>query len=298
LGDRTSVLAAYRVKGSGKSTYREMSMTQDEVVKRRAYMREVLISTNFNNLSDDALDSSRLANLSDDNGISYLYENESGYEFFISSSKVNEEQAQFRKVRAMMPFKYLNKRGKDFDWDIYGCETIEAKNMVNKFIVNFNDFKDKGMGLYVYSRTKGSGKTMLSCCILNELAHRFAVSVKFVSVLDLIEITKKSFKEGDAAVNEIYNATVLVIDDIGVQMSKEWVDSVLYRLINSRYNKKLVNIYTSNIKIADLKVDDRISDRIEGTSYELLLPEKSIRYMNSKSEKDELMRIVNKKEPL
>ena len=91
----------------------------------------------------------------------------------------------------------------------------------------------------------------------------------------------------------LYTSSVLVLDDIGVQMSKEWVDTVFYRLINTRYNEKLVTIYTSNIAVGKLKMDERITGRIESRSYEIHLPEVPVRSVQRKAEKDELLNRMN-----
>ena len=102
---------------------------------------------------------------------------------------------------------------------------------------------------------------------MNEIGKRYAVGTKFCNVLDFLDMTKKGYSGDDREVTALFDASLLVLDDIGVQMSKEWVDTVLYRLVNSRYTNRLPTIYTSNIPVEKLKVDDRISDRIESTTY-------------------------------
>ena len=90
---------------------------------------------------------------------------------------------------------------------------------------------------------------MLSCCILNELAEKHALNVKFINVLDLLDMTKRSYKGNQPEISAIYDAAVLVLDDIGAQISREWTDTVLYQLINRRYNERRITIYTSNIVV-------------------------------------------------
>ena len=92
----------------------------------------------------------------------------------------------------------------------------------------------------------------------------------------------------------MYQAGLLVIDDIGVQMSREWTDTVFYRLINERYTNRKPTIYTSNIPVEGLKMDDRITDRIESTTYLLRLPDESIRKILRQEEKDELLQKIEK----
>lgn len=130
---------------------------------------------------------------------------------------------------------------------------------------------------------------MLSCCLVNEINNRYAGVSKFVNILDFLEMTKKGFNGNDDDIKALYQANLLVLDDIGVQMSKEWIDTVLYRLINERYINRLPTIYTSNVPVDRLKMDDRITDRIESTTYPVSLPEESIRKETRKQDKQKLL---------
>ena len=197
----------------------------------------------------------------------------------------------FRRIRAMMPFQYMDKTGQDFDWSKYGTDIGGTKGIVNDYISKFHDMNENGFGLYIHSKTKGSGKTMLSCCIINELAKRYvAYSYKFCSVPDLIELTKDFHnQEAQKAVRELYSCSVLVLDDIGVQMSKEWTNNVLYRLINTRMNDKRVTIYTSNMELDKLNLDERIIDRIAAGTYKVSLPEVSIRQREAEKRRREVL---------
>lgn len=280
-------LATFRVRKAGGLAYRSMDMTADEVAERRAYIRRTLRNTPRNNLPNDVLDQVRLTEMENKR---YIFEDPEGREFYISFSTLTHEESEFRKVRSMIPFNFIGLKGKDFNWDIYGKDVDEAKKYVNSFILKFEQFRKNGMGLYIYSATKGSGKTMLSCCILNEISDRYPVSVKFINALDLLEMTKQGYKGDDPEeLKPLYACSVLVIDDIGVQMSKDWINTVFYRLINVRYTERLVTVYTSNIATDALKMDDRIIDRIEGTTYLVELPEVAVRHMKQKKEKVKIL---------
>lgn len=284
-------LARYRVS-SGSNLQYQRKMRPEEVTERRRYIRGILKgSAYWANKSNADIDNTRIMKEGDD----YLIEDEEGQLFFHSVGKVTREETEFRKIRAMMPFEFMDLTGKDFRWEEYSQDINVPRDYVNNFILNFEKFRKKGMGLYIYSSEKGSGKTMLSCCILNELVKRYAVSVKFINSLDLLEITKKGYRgEGQEELEGLYNASVLVIDDIGVQLAKEWVDTVFYRLINYRYTQRLITIYTSNLPAGQLKVDDRITDRIENTTYFVPLPEESVRSKIRKRKKEKIMQEIIK----
>lgn len=216
------MLATHRVLKEGGPTYRAVAMDAEEIAERRAYIRRTLRDfPEWCNLDNNTIDEMMIYPV--DNGM--LVKGACGYEYYIPSNRISMKEAEFRKEHSMMPFEFMDLSGKDFDWSKYSADIAECRKIVNQYILRFPQFQEKGMGLYIYSGTKGSGKTMLSCCILNEIVKRYAVSVKFINALDLLEMTKKGFQGGEET-DQLYHAGLLVIDDIGVQMSKEWVDTV------------------------------------------------------------------------
>ena len=79
-------------------------------------------------------------------------------------------------------------------WGLYGDDDQDAelgRKWSNAFILNFRKFRRDGKGFFVYSKTKGSGKTFLSICLANEVMWRYDVNVKFISILDYLDLTKK-----------------------------------------------------------------------------------------------------------
>lgn len=287
-------LAARRVLGAGGIRYRAAAMSEEEIMARRSYIRNVLrMYPAYRDISAEQVDRMRLESIS---GGRYILEDEEGREYLLPSSTLPKSEAEFRKARAMMPPEFMDLSGKDFDWSRYQADTTKARDMVNRYIMEFDRFRSGGYGLYICSKTKGSGKTMLSCCILNELAKRYRGSIKFINALDFVEITKKSYDGDRQEVEALHKAAVLVVDDIGVQLSREWTDTVFYRLINERYTNRLPTIYTSNIPVDKLKMDDRVVDRIESTTYQVDLPEESIRKAKRQQEKEALLQAAGAQE--
>ena len=265
------------------------SMTPEELSERRIYMRKTLVRfPRWENMTNAQYEDIRVYR----QGNHLMLEDANGYEYLLPAAGVTAEESEFRKIRAMMPFEFLDVRAKDFQWSRYQGDVTVAKEMVNRYILHYEKLRNKGMGLYIYSGTKGSGKTMLACCLLNEITKRYKGVVKFVNILDFLEMTKKGFSGDDEDVNNIRHAGLLVVDDIGVQMTKEWIDTVLYSLVNDRYVNRLPTIYTSNIPVNRLKMDDRITDRIESTTYSVQLPEESIRKAMREQQKQKLLQEI------
>ena len=59
--------------------------------------------------------------------------------------------------------------------------------------------------------------------------------------------------------------------------NKEWITTALFRLIDRRYTNHYPTIFTSNVRMEDLKTDSRITDRIYSVSIPVIMPEVNVR---------------------
>lgn len=263
----------------GSKEFKEM--TPEEHIERNIYMRHKLKGTTHENATDEELDHARLKMIAQ--GLYYEFENE------VVRLGHNETWADERRRRAAIPAIYEGMGAQDFEFDIYGKDMKKVKDIVNGFIVKFSLWQCEGKNLYIYSKTKGTGKTMLASILLNEVTMRHMTPARFITVYDYLDMVTESWKDktGDisARLRDIENTPLLVLDDIGVQSVDKLTNDKLFKLIDKRYNKKLVTIYTSNKKIPDLGLDDRITSRISAKSYVVHLPEVSIRQKKEEEEK-------------
>lgn len=124
------------------------------------------------------------------------------------------------------------------------------------------NFAEKGSvrGLYLYGPT-GSGKTHLSCAILNELIRLYQIEAHYAKISrDILGKLRETFNPqsevyGEARKIEAALASypALVIDDFGVHRETPWVNSVLYDLVDTRYENEKLTILTSNEPIESWK---------------------------------------------
>lgn len=198
---------------------------------------------------------------------------------FLEDGTVLDSRLDERRSRSGMPLEYVYCTGKSIDWGKYGTENITPqKNIVNAFVVNFEVFQREGRGLYFYSNTKGSGKTMIACAVANEILKTHDISVKFISVADYIELVKAKDDSSRECVKAVLEAGLLILDDVGAQVeNKDWITTALFRLIDRRYANHYSTIFTSNVPVESLQTDSRISDRIYAMSVPVIMPEINIR---------------------
>ncbi len=86
--------------------------------------------------------------------------------------------------------------------------------------------------------------------------------INWADYSDIIRYAK--FEDKSDKVNSMMQAPFLFIDDIGVEKKSEFSDTILYRVLNHRYDRNMYTAFTSNVKIGDLDYDGRIISRIIG----------------------------------
>lgn len=210
--------------------------------------------------------------------------------FFLPDDRVLQEQIAGRQSRSWMPKEFVYKTARDFDWTQYGEGVGYQKQVANAFVINFDKFRKQGRGLYIYSLTKGSGKTMLACCMANEILKTHNIPVKFISMQEYIELSRDKGEAAKARINAILEAVLLIVDDIGATAEdKDWISSAIFRLVNRRHENLLPTIYTSNAPIDDLKCGERTTSRIYEDSVPLSMPEVSIRRKKADKSRDEFL---------
>lgn len=200
--------------------------------------------------------------------------------------------------RANIPPAYYEATLEAFDWNGYEDDkgTVDLslqKKFVDSFVNDFEKWQAEGLGLYIYSSIRGTGKTFLASCICNELMKQKALVSKFVSASELIKMDHEDSKTNfeKSQIETLCECSLLVIDDLGQQKSGEnWLDDILFRIIDYRYQHKLVTCITSNIELKRLRLDDRVSDRLNKMCQNLPLPEISYRQKESNKSKKEFFK--------
>ena len=200
--------------------------------------------------------------------------------------KCREKAVMSRRLRfADIPEAFRGMDLRLFRMDVYRKQ--ESKKMVSDackiiktYLDDFESQKERGMGLYIWSRTKGSGKTRIAAGIANELMKRY--TVKFAVSLTILQEIKNTWRR-DAAGSEsqlldaLSTTDILIIDDFGVEAPAAWINDKMYQIINERYINQKVTIFTSNDPLDKISYDDRITNRIKERTYQIAFPEESVR---------------------
>lgn len=210
------------------------------------------------------------------------------------------QRVQVSRGQANIPSNFYDKHIEDFDRNIYRTQDGKPADIskmmqaVDSFIQEYEKWDKRGFGLYICSGMKGSGKTFLASCICNSLIQKYPMNTKFVSASQLLNISKNSDGSGNYTTDQLSllcKCKLLVIDDIGQKnCGSDWMNDVLFQIIDYRYQQKLVTIFTSNVKVVNLDLDDRIVDRINKMTFQMSLPEYCVRAKEANEQKTEFMK--------
>ncbi|MBQ3356939.1 MAG: ATP-binding protein [Oscillospiraceae bacterium] len=128
-----------------------------------------------------------------------------------------------------------------------------------------------GSGSLLFSGATGLGKTFLSACIARQVADR-GYSVVYETAIRLFSDFEAEKFGGAAEENrgksrKYLDCDLLIIDDLGTEMTTQFTVSMLYHLLNTRMMENRATIISTNL--ADTEIENRynpqIASRIIGT---------------------------------
>jgi DNA replication protein DnaC len=125
----------------------------------------------------------------------------------------------------------------------------------------------------------GVGKTHLSVAILKELIEKKGMACLFYELGTLLKEIQNSWnpvsQTSELKVLEpVFNAEVLVLDELGASKPTDWVGDTIMQIINTRYNDRKLTIFTTNYPderntLTDETLEDRIGVRLRSRLYEM-----------------------------
>lgn len=142
--------------------------------------------------------------------------------------------------------------------------TADQQTNLRKAFHLAHDFAENPHGWMVLLGSYGTGKTHLAAAIGN-YRHSLGDEVMFVVVPDLLDHLRATFGPDstisyDRLFDQIRNAQVLILDDLGTQSATPWAREKLYQIFNYRYNTAMPTVITSSDKLED--IDPRIRSRM------------------------------------
>jgi DNA replication protein DnaC len=139
------------------------------------------------------------------------------------------------------------------------------------------EYPTVGQGL-LFMGTVGVGKTHLSVAILRGLLEKGVPCLfyEFGALLKEIQGSYNPLAQNSElkVLAPIFNAEVLVLDELGASKTTDWVRDTMMQIIGTRYNERKLTIFTTNYfdersSERDETLEDRIGVRLRSRLYEM-----------------------------
>jgi DNA replication protein DnaC len=120
----------------------------------------------------------------------------------------------------------------------------------------------------LFMGTVGVGKTHLAIAVLKELIEKKGVACLFYESGSLLKAIQDSYNPISQTsemrvLAPVYQAEVLVLDELGATVPTNWVRDTMYQIINTRYNNKKLTIFTTNYLDEARTVGEEASDNTD-----------------------------------
>ena len=138
--------------------------------------------------------------------------------------------------------------------DVYR-DDVARLAVLNRMIKFVNDYPENRKGLYLYGDF-GVGKSFMVAALAHDLSEKRGVSSTLLHYPSFVIDVKNAIGDGNVKnlVDEIKQAEVLILDDIGAEQSTPWVrDEILQVILQYRMQEDLPTFFTSNFNFEDLE---------------------------------------------
>ena len=169
-----------------------------------------------------------------------------------------------------------------------GASPRESMELVYGVCVDYAECFNRTSGNLLFQGGTGLGKTFLSACIARVVARK-GFSVVYdtaVSALSVFESEKFNREEdASARAKRLTECDLLILDDLGTELSGSFAMSAIYTLINSRLIARKKTIITTNLGFDELRrrYTPQICSRLEGEYLNLNFYGRDIRVMKKES---------------
>ena len=161
---------------------------------------------------------------------------------------------------------HSDKTFETFDLRAHELPREEHENLKRAYTLA-REYAENPADWLVFTGPYGCGKTHLAAAIANYRVN-LGYSALFVVVPDLLDHLRATFNPQslvsyDQRFEEVRNAPLLILDDLGTQSATTWAQEKLFQLFNHRYNARLPTVITMQQSVEEFeKTNPRLCSRI------------------------------------
>ncbi len=173
-----------------------------------------------------------------------------GEQYAVECSCRMSKRSEMRLKRARIPKRYAHCSLQNFDILRDSDPSLSLALMKARGFAQGYPLETRDQGL-LFTGGVGVGKTHLAVGVLRELVEQRGATGIFCDYRDLLKQIQNSYSPQVAAteaeiLRPIFDAEVLVLDELGAVKKTDWVWDTVAHILNTRYNDKKTTIITTN----------------------------------------------------
>ena len=127
----------------------------------------------------------------------------------------------------------------------------KISNVAQRYAANFDSMLKDGKGLLLFGGV-GTGKTFTAACIANALIDK-GYDCLVTNFARLINTISGMYAGKQEYIDSLNAFDLLIIDDLAAERDTEYMNEIVYNIVDSRYRAGLPMIITTNLTADELK---------------------------------------------
>lgn len=171
--------------------------------------------------------------------------------------KRNQEKAEFDHRQFLQRVADLRVKGfpqhelQSWNFDADDGANEKLTKVAHNYVENFSEFRNKGKGLLLFGSV-GTGKTFYAACIANGLIDK-GKSCLMTNFARLVNTISGMYEGKQEYLDELSRYSLLIIDDLAAERDTEYMNEIVFNIIDSRYRAGLPIIVTTNLTADEIK---------------------------------------------
>lgn len=181
--------------------------------------------------------------------------------------KAAENKAAMERVNRLKDASLMGERFQRAKFENFQITQYNERNLklCRRYAERFDEMVAKKQSLLFWGNV-GTGKSFAAACIANYLLDR-GVPVMMTSFVKLLSLIQNGDEKEADIISRLNSAKLVIFDDLGAERNTDYALEKIYNIIDSRYQRELPIIFTTNLTITEMKNETdnrykRIYDRV------------------------------------
>lgn len=188
--------------------------------------------------------------------------------------KEAEERRQREHFQKVQRFRHMGFPESEMsNWTFAADDGSNPKmtNAMKNYVEHFNTFCAAGKGLLLFGDV-GTGKTFLASCVANALIDK-GIPCLVTNFARIANTVQGLFEGRQEYYDSLNRFPLLVLDDLSAERKTEYMQEIVFNVIDARYRAKLPMIITTNLTREELMHPADVTyQRIYSRLFEMCTP--------------------------